>query len=88
MNLTADSPVNSSSTSSDDFASFLDAELDCVSDGSPDLQGEEEKVAAEEGEREEEEDDNDDDEEEIEEEKEGKEGGNEDTKDYDLDSEG
>ncbi|KAF3666020.1 putative reticulon-like protein B21-like [Capsicum annuum] len=35
MSLTADSPVHSSS--SDDFAAFLDAELDSASDVSPDL---------------------------------------------------
>ncbi|MCE5166674.1 hypothetical protein HAX54_023925, partial [Datura stramonium] len=34
MSLTADSPVHSSS--SDDFAAFLDAELDSASDASPD----------------------------------------------------
>lgn len=47
MSLTTDSPVHSSSTSasSDDFASFLDKELDSVSDVSP---GEEEQEVEEE----------------------------------------
>lgn len=35
MSLVADSPVNSSSSGSDDFAAFLDGELDSASDTSP-----------------------------------------------------
>lgn len=42
MSLTADSPVPSSSTSSgDDFAALLDAELDSASDVSPDPEADE-----------------------------------------------
>ncbi|KAL3518133.1 hypothetical protein ACH5RR_020722 [Cinchona calisaya] len=47
MSLTADSPVHSPSTSSEDFAAFLDAELDSASDASPHPVGEEEEIEEE-----------------------------------------
>ncbi|KAI3778922.1 hypothetical protein L2E82_08311 [Cichorium intybus] len=55
MSLIEDSPVNSSS--SDDFAAFLDAELDSVSDTSPEPEEKEKEEEEEEDDDEEEEDD-------------------------------
>lgn len=52
MSLTADSPVHSSSTSGEDFAAFLDTELDSASDASPHPEAEEEVVEEEEAEKE------------------------------------
>ncbi|CDP10217.1 unnamed protein product [Coffea canephora] len=48
MSLTADSPVHSPSTSGEDFAAFLDAELDSASDASPHPEEAEEEVVEEE----------------------------------------
>lgn len=47
MSLTADSPAHSPSTSCEDFAAFLDAELDSASDTSPNRKGDEEEVVKE-----------------------------------------
>lgn len=64
MSLTADSPVHSPSTSGEDFAAFLDTELDSASDASPHLEHAEEEVVeeeeVEEAEKENEDDDTDD----------------------------